>query len=440
MPLGFTQYEELALGDDLDEFLEPNEMKFSEFQDAEDISLRGVDEFLELEETQDLPLEELISRDQRVIYEWEELTDASDLSLTIEPDYVDLKNTVEIEDYSSKVRSAWDIQSIELLENIEANDFSFEEDLIPEGENTVVELKELDENKKDIYLPLPEKKKKKEELKPEVFVAVLQKGAEVFDLKTKESFLSDRKLIVKAISNVVGGEIIYLFDKKGEKKYKTHLSNIKDIDNFVNLDSNPKLFSEYVPRAKLEGNDSVINLLQSFSLGQEGVRGEYFQTLFNDSSTSGTVNQFDYQVFYNWPIRLKMGLSASFQRGTWSGQTETLDWYSGLYGLALNYPLFGNKSSRWELQLNASKYFLMRAQTIDGNSIRFQGNQFGLDALNVHNTNYGTWFWGVTINQSYYSVKDSEVVLKNSVSPESITTYGLKIGYRTDFEFWRFTF
>jgi len=380
--------------------------------------------------------EEELNQNKKKQDEWSELSNAQDIEIQQDKDYLELQNTVEIDDFKSKIRSAWDIQSVEFLENLEVEDYSFENDLVPEGEKTILELEELDRAAKDTITQLPPQVKDTPEFKPEPFVAVIKPESLIEDLDTKKIIKVDRKLVVKAINNVIGGKIVYLFDKNGKRKYRTLLNNITDIDNFVKLDESPSLHVEYQPRAKNEGNDTEVKLIHSFSLSQEAIRGDYFQNLFDDQNSGGSVNQFDYQVFYKWPFSLKMALTAGLQRGRWDGQSNSLEWYSGLYGLSLNHNFYSN----WEAQLNASRYFLMRGQDSLGNSLRFQGNQFGLDVINIVDTSWGPFFWSLTINQSYFSIKESSQQFSTSQNPESVTTFGVKIGFRFEKDFWRYTF
>ncbi len=425
--------DEFDLEDEMDELLRPGETL--DEKEAIKLDYLAGDELKELEEFEKLNEKKKI-RGQKDIQEWDELSDAKDIELQQEKDYLELQNTVQIDDYRSKTRSAWDIQSIEFLENLEVEDYSFEDDLIPEGERTVLELEILDKAAKDTITQLPPQDKDTPEFKPEPFTAVIKPGSLIEDIETKKLKKIDRKLVVKAINNVIGGKVVYLFDKSGKKKYRTFLKNITDIDQFVNLKESPPLYYEYQPRAKNEGNDTNVQLIHSFSFSQEGIRGDYFQNLFDDQNTGGSVNQFDYQVFYKWPFSLKMGLSAGFQKGTWDGQSNSMQWYSGLYGLSLNQNFYSN----WEAQLNASRYFLMKAEDDQGNSTRFQGNQFGFDLINIINTKWGPFFWSLTINQSYFSIKESSRNFTTSQQPESITTYGIKVGFRFEKDFWRYTF
>ncbi len=418
-----------------DELLGPSERQYSEDNLDYLSELEGT-ELSEFEELHEIKAKKKKKKEKEPLDEWEELTEADDLMVENDKDYLELQGTVKIEESRNKIRSAWDIRSTELLEDIEVNDFSFEEDLIPEGEKPISDLNILLKNSKDTISKLPYKERKKTKYDPEPFIAVIHPGAMIEEIDTGKLHKVDRKLMVKAINNVVGGSIIYLFDKEGKRKYRTLLENITDIDHMVNLKTNPSLFKKHLPRAQMEGNDREVKLIHNFSLSQEGIRGDYFRNLYGSEESGGSVNQLDYQVFYSWPFSFKMGLSAGFQRGTWQGSEDSLQWTTGLYGLSLNQ----NFHKNWEVQLNASRYFLMSGSDSQGGSIRFQGNQFGVDLINIYQTEWGPFFIALTLNQSYYSVKESNRVLSNAQEPESITTFGAKIGFRFEKDFWRYTF
>lgn len=333
--------------------------------------------------------------------------------------------------------SSWDLESIEVMDFVENKGLLYEDVINNQGLESIEKIHKIEKTgSRKYHPPKPIIPRKKDFFEPENYFGILKKNSRLENLKTKEYIWASRKIYVKARPIVVGGEKAYLLDKKNKKVYKTNIQNIISIQNEVDMKAKPSLYSEHVPRAQMEGDDTVLPLAHTFALYAEAIDPHYFESLFATNGANASSIKGDYRIYYKWDWPLLLGLNAGAERGNWNPKGVSLDWTGLFYGLSLNYPAFKFDGIEFEASLSFQKLALMKATVTGGGSVRFQGDSLSGNIQAIYKVPLGHIVLGLVVRETYLSVKESNRPLSQPNRKQSLESMGLKIGFRSSFNFW----
>ena len=337
----------------------------------------------------------------------------------------------------NKKFTGWDLESIEVMDFVENEGLLYEDVLNREGFNSIEKIHKIEKTGSKKYLPpSPIIPRKKDFFNPENYFGILNKNSLLENLETKKKIRALKKIYVKARPIVVGGNTAYILDKEGNKKYKTRIQNIVSIQDEVDMKASPALFSEHVPRAQMEGDDTTFPLSHTFSLFAESIDPHYFETLFQTNGANASSIRGDYRFYYRWDWPIHLGVNVGAERGNWDPNTIALDWTGLYYGFSVNYPIFTFKNMSYEVSASFQKLALMNATVTGGGSIRFQGDSLSGNIQAVYKVPIGHLLIGLTFRETYLSVKESNVDLLQPDRKQSLESLGFKLGFRSTFNFW----
>lgn len=267
----------------------------------------------------------------------------------------------------------------------------------------------------------------------EIFKAQLKKGAILVDIKSKKSFKVKSPIMVTAKMIIVGGNLVYIYDKKGKEKYKTEAMNVIDIERVVSLYPEIDHIKTYSDMPRYGLKDKKTNFSHFLTYHAEAMRTNYYPTIFRGTQKTGNSYQLQlksYLLKKDFPVQA--GLSIATQLGFWEDPTLGVSTWGGIfYGPTLMRSFWHEQKNQWNFHFSAFRSLVHRSRK-NPDAHSFSTNGIQLELEKQIDTRNGPFSIGVSYRLSRSSVKSTTEYLENEASRGKITAVGVSVGYRFD--------
>lgn len=266
---------------------------------------------------------------------------------------------------------------------------------------------------------------------PDFFTAQLKEGTILKDLKNGKGYRIDKPIVVKAKSAIVGGNVVFIYDRFGKKRYETSAPNAVNIEHIVrmNPEIDPLVTYTDVPRYGAVDRDTEFSHFFTYHI--EAITSEYYATIFRGTKQTANSNQLQLKsYFYKKDFPIQMGINISAQLGFWEDETLGTVTWSGLFvGPSMMRSFWKKPDSQWNMHLSGFKSLYHESQkTPDVHRYSTIGIQYEVEK--EFQTNYGPFTLGLSYRYSRSSIKSSTEFLENEAIKGQVIAVGAFVGYR----------
>ncbi|OUR98754.1 hypothetical protein A9Q84_04905 [Halobacteriovorax marinus] len=266
---------------------------------------------------------------------------------------------------------------------------------------------------------------------PVKFYAVLKERSQLVKLESSKVFFSKRKVYVSAREIYYGGNWSYIYNKKGEIKYKTLTRNLSSVEKIITLRSNISAEKTFPPKTRLHTSDKVFPLESHFLYRRESSDLGAIATALDKDSGAATSNSFSFKFYYDSFLPLDFGLVMDYQIGQISSEDgNTANWQAFYFGPTIKYDFLETSNFKFNSQFAVKKSLRFNASS-DGDSVNYSALlwQVGLEA--IYKTRIGNFSIGYESSFIRSSVK-GELSEQETFNNEKTTMQqnAISIGYQ----------
>jgi len=230
---------------------------------------------------------------------------------------------------------------------------------------------------------------------PVKFYAVLRESSELIKIGKGKNFFNKRKVYVNAREIYYGGKWSYIYNKKGEVKYKTLTGNLSSIEKIISLRSKISGDKVYPPKTRLHTSDKKFPLETHFLYRMETSDLGTIATTMDIDSASATSNSFSFKTYYDSFLPIDFGLVMDYQTGQFSSVDSTATTWRALYfGPTIKYIFLETNNFKFNSQLAVKKSLSFNATSADG-SASFSSLLWQIGIEGVYKTSIGNFSIGL---------------------------------------------
>lgn len=299
------------------------------------------------------------------------------------------------------------------------------------------ELKEYDLHRQRRPTPREIPEAAKPRWVPAPFRAALAKGSTLIERKSKKSIVTPTILYIWAEEKVVGGEIVYIYDKKGELRYETLAKNVSSIERDLDLGAHPDRYQIEQPPVIHQVLDKKLKLQHQFSWSAQSIHDPFSAQIFKsyipslqDGDLSATSNSLNYKIFFPWEFPIDVGMALTYNTGYWKDDAQGAKWSALYLGPSFQYLHEQNEFWGWRAQLTI--------QTALSHSINYDGQPMGVDYSVaqaqvggdlLYRSSIGVWSLGPSYTVIRSSLKNSTRSVQISSEKKNATAWAINLGY-----------
>ena len=268
-------------------------------------------------------------------------------------------------------------------------------------------------------------------LTPEKYLASLEKGSKMINLKSDKVFFNDRKLYVKAREVYYGGKWSYLISKNGEINYKTHTTNLTSVETVVELRSKIPASKVYPPKTSNHTSDKVFPINSHFLYRSDSSNLNYVGKNLGYTEGNANSNTLSFKMYYESFLPIDFGIVFDYQFGVLNFEDSEESLWNALYiGPTMKYTFIDRGSFAMNTQLAVKKSLLFNVNN-NGENVQFSTLlwQIGLEA--IYKTDIGNFSIGYDSSFIRSSVK-SELPNREPIQSEKETMNqnSISVGYQ----------
>lgn len=266
---------------------------------------------------------------------------------------------------------------------------------------------------------------------PVKFYAVLKEKSELVNIDKSTSFFNKRKVYVRAREIYYGGNWSYIYNKKGEIKYKTLTKNLSSIETIISLRSKISGDKVYPPKTRLHTSDKSLPLEAHFLFRRESSELGSVATAIDTSSSGATSTSFSFKTYYDSFLPLDVGLVMDYQTGEFTTEESTSTTWRALYfGPTIKYDFLETKNFKFNSQFAVKKSISFIA-TSDDARVNFSALLWQVGLEGVFKTGFGNFSLGFESSFIRSSVK-GELADQDTFNNEKTTMQqnAVTIGYQ----------
>jgi len=279
----------------------------------------------------------------------------------------------------------------------------------------------------------------------EIYRAVLRENSVVHDLKTGRSFTIHRKAYIFAQEEVAGGEVIFVYDKNKQKRFKTNSINVVSIESDLDLKAKPKNYQEFKAPTQYQTKDTTLRLDNFVNFHYEYLQDEYLGDLFSSLLPAGTQlesntfyaygTRFELKSFYKWDFPIEFGVNLNYQEGAWQGQAKGLVWRSVFFGPVAQYTLMKNENFSFNVQVSFQQSFFFKARSLTDNfTFNYSTNALELGLNTIWPTRFGDFVIGGSYRRAQASLKETTIPLERNSERGLMQSWSIILGYNFEWE------
>jgi hypothetical protein len=266
---------------------------------------------------------------------------------------------------------------------------------------------------------------------PEKFLASLQKGSKIINIKDDKVFFNDRKLYVNAREVYYGGRWSYLLSKNGEIKFKTYTTNLTSVESVIKIRSKIPASKTYPPKTSNHTFDKVFPINSHFIYRTDTSNLNYVGQNLGYSEGNSNANTLSFKAYYESFLPIDFGIVFDYQFGILNFEdAEESNWNALYIGPTLRYTFIDRGSFAMNTQVAIKKSLLFNVND-NGENVHFSSLlwQIGLEA--VYKTSIGNFSIGYDSSFIRNSVK-SELPNREpiQVEKETMNQNSISLGYQ----------
>jgi hypothetical protein len=261
---------------------------------------------------------------------------------------------------------------------------------------------------------------------PVKFYAALEENSKLVNLKSGEIFYNERKLYVQAREIYYGGKWSYLISKSGQIKYKTHTTNLKSVEDVIELRSNLEANKVYPPKTSNHSSDKTLPIETHLIYRSETSNLEYIGNNLGYSEGNANSNTLSTKIFFLSFLPVDFGVVFDYQIGTLNFEDSDSSWSAAYLGPAIKWNFYDRGSFGLNTQL-AIKKSLFFNTSVDGENVNFSNLLWQASIEGVYKTQYGNFSLGLESSFIRSSVKgelpertpiqiEKETMIQNSIA------------------------
>jgi hypothetical protein len=240
---------------------------------------------------------------------------------------------------------------------------------------------------------------------PIKFYAVLREKSQLMKLETGKAFFNKRKVYVSAREIYYGGKWSYIYNKKGEIKYKTLTGNLSSVERIISLRSKISGDKIYPPKTRLHTSDKFFALETHFLFRRESSDLSAVASTLDIESASASSNSFSFKTYYDSILPIDFGFVMDYQTGKFATEETNSTIWSALYlGPTIKYDLLESKKFKLNTQFAVKKSIFFNA-TSDESKIHYSTLLWQIGLEGVYKTSIGNFSIGFESSFIRSSVK-----------------------------------